>query len=84
MGGRFDATNIIKCPMMSVITKISLDHTQILGTTMENIAFEKAGIIKPGGIVVTYPQRKPAYDTIKAVCAEKNARLVTADADDIK
>lgn len=84
MGGRFDATNIIKCPLVSVITKISLDHTQILGTTLDSIAFEKAGIIKPGGIVVTYPQQKPAGDTIKAVCAERNARLIAADADEIK
>jgi dihydrofolate synthase/folylpolyglutamate synthase len=84
MGGRFDATNIIKRPLLSVITKISLDHTQILGTTMENIAFEKAGIIKPGGVVVTYPQQKPADEIIKSVCAERNARLVTADFNDIK
>jgi len=84
MGGRFDATNIIKCPLVSVITKISLDHTQILGTTLDSIAFEKAGIIKHGGIVVTYPQEKPAGETIKAVCAERNAHLVTADAGDLK
>jgi dihydrofolate synthase/folylpolyglutamate synthase len=84
MGGRFDATNIIKCPLVSVITKISLDHTQILGTTLDSIAFEKAGIIKPGGIVVTYPQEKPTGETIKAVCDERNARLISADANDIK
>ncbi|HEY8500580.1 MAG TPA: folylpolyglutamate synthase/dihydrofolate synthase family protein [Clostridia bacterium] len=84
MGGRFDATNIIKCPLVSVITKISLDHTQVLGTTLESIAYEKAGIIKHDGIVVTYPQEESAGETIKAVCAERNAHLVTADAGNIK
>lgn len=51
MGGRLDATNVI-CPLVSVITNIALDHTQFLGNTLEAIAFEKAGIIKPGIPVV--------------------------------
>ena len=47
MGGRFDATNVIDVPELAVIASISLDHTAILGDTVEQIAFEKAGIIKP-------------------------------------
>ena len=52
MGGRLDATNIIKTPLVSVITGISLDHTAILGDTVAAIAREKAGIIKPGVPVI--------------------------------
>src|SRR6185503_2841895 len=52
LGGRFDATNVLS-PLLSVITMIGLDHTDRLGETVEEIAFEKAGIIKEGGRVVT-------------------------------
>src|SRR6185503_4303668 len=52
LGGRFDATNVLS-PLLSVITMIGLDHTDRLGETVEEIAFEKAGIIKPGGRLVT-------------------------------
>ena len=57
LGGRFDATNVIDCPEAAVIMNIGLDHTAILGDTVEQIAFEKAGIIKPGGEVVLYQQQ---------------------------
>ena len=53
LGGRFDATNVTKKTFISVITSISLDHTDRLGDTVEKIAFEKAGIIKPKSIVIT-------------------------------
>src|SRR5438067_779768 len=56
MGGRLDATNMIE-PRVSVITDISLDHQKFLGNTVTEIAREKAGIIHPGGIVVTLPQQ---------------------------
>ncbi len=52
LGGRFDATNIIKSPLCSVITSISIDHTDFLGNDLKQIAYEKAGIIKPGSCVV--------------------------------
>ncbi len=64
MGGRLDATNIIT-PMISVITNIGLDHTQFLGNTLEAIAFEKAGIIKPRIPVVVgeyLPQTRPVFE----------------------
>ena len=56
MGGRLDATNVIE-PRLSVITDISLDHQKYLGNTVAEIAREKAGIIRPGGVVVTLPQQ---------------------------
>src|SRR5947209_12602941 len=59
MGGRLDATNVIE-PRVSVITDISLDHQKFLGNTVAEIAREKAGIIDPGGIVVTLPQQPQA------------------------
>ncbi len=50
MGGRFDATNIVE-PLVAVITNVSLDHTERLGETVEQIAFEKAGIVKTGAVL---------------------------------
>lgn len=75
LGGRLDATNVIECPELAVITPLSLDHTHILGDTLAEIAFEKAGIIKEKGDVVCFRQDKTALDVIQAVCLEKNARL---------
>jgi dihydrofolate synthase / folylpolyglutamate synthase len=60
MGGRLDPTNIIK-PVLSVITSIDFDHIQYLGNTLEAIAFEKAGIIKPGIPALIGPHAKPAH-----------------------
>lgn len=78
LGGRFDATNVIDTPLVSVITSVSLDHTNILGDTVEEIAFEKAGIIKPNGTTVTYPLLdEDALGVIMEKCAKENNRLVT-------
>ncbi|MFQ3548163.1 MAG: folylpolyglutamate synthase/dihydrofolate synthase family protein [Armatimonadota bacterium] len=74
MGGRFDATNIVT-PLVSVITNISLDHTERLGNTISQIAFEKAGIIKNGSILVTSVDRQDAW---KVIC--KKAREEGAEA----
>ena len=70
LGGRLDATNVLR-PNVSVITSISLDHTAILGDTLEEIAAEKAGIIKPGAAVVVSPQQPPAERVVVAVCRQK-------------
>lgn len=78
MGGRFDATNIIPDSLISVITKIAMDHTDVLGDTLSKIAFEKAGIIKQNSIVVTYPQEDSALRTIESVCRQKNATILYA------
>ncbi len=80
LGGRFDATNIIEAPLVSVITAISKDHTAILGDTLEKIAFEKCGIIKSGGSAVSYPlQPMEAMRQIEASCREKNVPLHLPD-----
>lgn len=65
LGGRLDATNAIETPLVSVITPIALDHMQYLGTTLEAIAGEKAGIIKDGGITVTQRQVPEVFDVIQ-------------------
>lgn len=75
MGGKLDATNIIPVPLCSVITSISLDHTQYLGETIEEIAIEKCGIIKDGGSVVSSPN-KNVMPIIKEEADKKNAKLV--------
>ncbi len=75
LGGRLDTTNVI-LPLVAVITSISYDHTYILGDTLEEIAHEKAGIIKAGRPVVCAPQRDAAEKVIVQVCAERNAPLV--------
>ncbi|MBZ5687929.1 MAG: bifunctional folylpolyglutamate synthase/dihydrofolate synthase [Acidobacteriia bacterium] len=63
MGGRLDATNVVE-PLVSVIADISLDHQKFLGNTVGEIAREKAGIIRAGGVVVTLPQQPEANDVI--------------------
>lgn len=83
LGGRYDATNVIE-PLLSVITSIGYDHKDILGDTIEMIAYEKAGIIKEGSRIVMYPQQFPEVSAvIEAVCKEKNASLIKADTDSL-
>lgn len=65
LGGRLDATNVIPSPILSVISTISLDHCAILGNTLEEIAAEKAGIIKKGGVCVAYPAKKRSAKYLK-------------------
>jgi dihydrofolate synthase/folylpolyglutamate synthase len=77
MGGRLDATNVIE-PRVSVITDISLDHQKFLGNTVPEIAREKAGIIRPGGVVVTLPQQPQANDVIGNTILELGAQGVSA------
>ena len=77
MGGRLDATNVVE-PQLSVITDISLDHQKFLGETIREIAREKAGIIRPGGVVVTLPQLAEANDVIGNTILDLRARAVSA------
>ena len=77
MGGRLDATNVV-APAVAVITDIALDHQQFLGDTITQIAQEKAGIIHPGGVVVTLPQHPEANDVIGNTIAESGAHAVSA------
>jgi dihydrofolate synthase/folylpolyglutamate synthase len=78
LGGRLDATNIIT-PLASVITNIAFDHQQWLGNTLEKIAAEKAGIIKPGIPVVTATDEPSALAVIEQIAREKNAPLKIVD-----
>ena len=72
LGGRYDATNIIKNPKVTVITNIDYDHTEILGKNLKEIAFDKAGIIKSGSHFFTSEQRKNIKDIFRKICKEKN------------
>jgi dihydrofolate synthase/folylpolyglutamate synthase len=80
LGGRLDATNVTK-PVVCIITSISLDHTQILGNSLEEIAREKAGIIKPGCWVVISPQPEEAASVITSICRDKKAKVVQVSKD---
>jgi dihydrofolate synthase/folylpolyglutamate synthase len=77
MGGRLDATNVVE-PRVSVITDISLDHQKFLGNTVGEIAREKVGIIRPGGVVVTLPQQPEANDVIGHTILDLRAHGVSA------
>ena len=77
MGGRLDATNVVD-PRLSIITDIALDHQNYLGTTVAQIAREKAGIIRPNGVVVTLPQSPEANDVIGNAILDLGARAVNA------
>jgi dihydrofolate synthase/folylpolyglutamate synthase len=76
LGGRLDATNIVT-PLASVITNIAFDHQQWLGDTLEKIAAEKAGIIKPGIPVLTATENAPALAVIKSTARERNSPCVS-------
>lgn len=78
MGGRLDATNIIDCPLVSVIMSISFDHMQYLGDTIEEIAAEKCGIIKKGGIVVSYANKGASMRVIEEYAEKAGAKLIKA------
>lgn len=79
LGGRFDATNIIESPILSVITGIALDHTAILGDTVEKIAYEKAGIIKSGRPVLYGGDDESAAEVIKARADECHSVMRRTD-----
>jgi dihydrofolate synthase/folylpolyglutamate synthase len=77
MGGRLDATNVVE-PRVSIVADISLDHQKFLGDTVSEIAREKAGIIRPGGAVVTLPQQPEANDVIGNTILDLAARAINA------
>ena len=78
LGGRLDSTNIIT-PLVSVITPVSLDHVAVLGDTIELIAAEKAGIVKPGVPVVASPQKPEAMKVIQKKSDEQQSKLTRSD-----
>ena len=75
MGGRLDATNIVE-PVISIVTDISLDHMEWLGTTISAIAREKAGILRPGGTMITLPQHPEANQALGEVAIELHVKGV--------
>ena len=77
LGGRLDATNVVE-PLLSIITDISLDHMEWLGTTIGQIAREKAGIMRRRGTLVTLPQHPEASQVLGEVAAELDVRAVSA------
>jgi len=81
LGGRFDATNVVERPAATAIASISRDHTDFLGDTLAEIAFEKAGIIKPGVPCATVEQAEEAREVIARVAAARGAPLLAAGRD---
>ena len=77
MGGRLDATNVVE-PRLSIITDVSLDHQKFLGDTVAEIASEKAGILRRGGVVVTLPQQPQANDVIGRAILDLDVRAADA------
>ncbi len=84
MGGRDDATNVFKTNVLSVFAAIGMDHMAYLGDTVNKIATNKAGIIKPGGRCVVNGTSKDALDAIKTVAEEKKNPLYVYDPDELK
>ena len=80
LGGRFDATNVIT-PSVSVITPISFDHTNVLGNTIEEITYEKSGIIKKDGTTVVAPQNREADEMIQRICKDRSNNLYRVNED---
>lgn len=76
LGGRLDATNVIKKPLLSIITNITLEHTELLGDTVAEIAAEKAGIIKKNSKVITDVQQDEALNVIKEKAESMNSKFI--------
>ena len=84
MGGRLDATNSVRNPLLSIIMRIGLDHTDFLGNTIEEITMEKAGIIKENTPIILYNEDDRVYNIVHKICEEKNSKLITNDLEAIK
>ena len=84
LGGDYDATNVIETPEVAVVTNIGLDHTDVLGNTLEEIARTKAGIFKEGGDAVVYRGIPSVEQVFEDVCREKHIRLKKADFDSLR
>lgn len=79
LGGRLDSTNVIEHPELSVITSIGLDHVAVLGSTISQIAAEKAGIIKSGAPLLSWPQEPDAFEQVKRAAEEAGTPLFVPD-----
>lgn len=83
MGGRFDATNVMKSPLLSAFTSISLDHANLLGKTLKEIAWNKGGIIKKSRPTFLYPQKDEVYKELKEIADENNSEIYKFDFSEI-
>lgn len=79
MGGKLDATNIVRTTVLEILTPVSMDHMEFLGDTLAAIAGQKAGIIKPHTAVVSAPQEDEAMEVIEKICRDKECTLHTVD-----
>lgn len=85
LGGRLDATNVIDTPLVNIITSLSIDHSAILGNTVEEIAFEKCGTIKPdGNVVCSMGQPDGALKVVCDTANERNNTLIVPRANDVE
>lgn len=84
LGGRLDSTNVIPAPEVAVITNIGLEHTQELGDTLEKIAAEKSGIIKPGCETVLYHQSREVEDVVAETCRQASSPLTLTRPDTLQ
>ncbi len=84
MGGEWDATNVIEDNEAAVIVNIGLDHTEVLGDTIEKIALTKSGVVKKGCPCVIYRQEKSVEDVFRQVCAKMDAPFFPADFDSLR
>ncbi len=80
LGGRLDATNVVD-PLLAVITSLSLDHTSVLGNTLEKIAIEKGGIIKPGRPVIVSPQKEEALAALQQIARKRKSAYIQIGSD---
>lgn len=81
LGGEFDATNILTRPAVCGISTLGIDHVSVLGDTIEQIAWHKAGIMKPGSPAFSVEQKAPAAEVLRRRAAEKGVNLVTLGID---
>ena len=84
LGGLYDCTNVILPPLCSVITTIGLDHTAVLGNTIEEISLQKCGIIKKNSPVITSNQDKRAIEIIRKTAEENNSKLIESNSIDFE
>lgn len=79
IGGRLDATNCIPSPQAAVVTQLGLDHTETLGDTIEQIAWQKGGIAKPGSCLVMAAQQEEAMEVVRQICRQEDCAFCVAD-----
>jgi dihydrofolate synthase/folylpolyglutamate synthase len=79
LGGRYDATNVVESPRVTVITNIDYDHTEVLGNTLREIAYDKAGIIKKGSAFFTSETRATLLSSFKKICSETGVTFTSIE-----